>query len=204
VRSSRSRLRPSTSSMASRSWARSRTIPRGIPSCSFANASFRHDRPIRNQHADHVRVALPRGVSEPSASSSARVPRPSAGHFAPDRAWPRPARRGLLVTRTAPPMSRVPRSSITGTLPPGSQPLLPLAHRESDGVRAPSCRYLTPAYVVPMHRAHSVEPRGASAVRPLRASDAETRRRSLASGKEERAAGAGDDRRSARVAWMEG
>ena len=33
------------------------------------------------------------------------------------------------------------------------------------GVQAPSCRYRTRAYVVPMHRIHFVEPRGASADR---------------------------------------
>lgn len=46
----------------------------------------------------------------------------------------------------------------------------PLAHCESDGVRAQSCRYLTPA-VVPMHRGHSIEPPGASAVRSNEASE---------------------------------
>jgi hypothetical protein len=43
---------------------------------------------------------------------------------------------------------------------------------------------------------------GADGPRPERASDAETRRRSLAARKEERAVGARDDRRSARVACV--
>jgi hypothetical protein len=40
--------------------------------------------------------------------------------------------------------------------------LLDLAHCESDGTRAPSCRALTRGHVVPTHRIHTVEPRGAS------------------------------------------
>src|SRR3954452_1861418 len=49
-------------------------------------------------------------------------------------------------------------------------PLLLARDSESDRLRVPSCRHLTLTHAVPMHFVHSVEPRGASAGRPLRAS----------------------------------
>jgi hypothetical protein len=64
--------------------------------------------------------------------------------------------------RRAPMVPSAPRSSADAA------PLL-IAHCESDGVRASSCRYLTPAYVVPMHPCSPVEPHGVSAGRPERA-----------------------------------